>query len=259
MTEAYFTTGDGHWFQPTDLARGPWDADACHAGPPTALVVRALERLEVTQRLARLTVELHRPVPMAGFTVEATIRRQGRTASLTHARITDGHGTTCAEAFGLHLTPVAVPTPTAPVDVPRRGRAVPGSFPIAEASHGLPGFIQSVEVAYDPEHGTEAGGPTTMWMRTVPILADEEPSPIQRLGPLADSGNGISWNTGPSEITFPNPDLTINLVRAPVGEWLGSRAITHTSDDGVGLAEAQLFDDVGLVGRATQTLVIRPA
>nr|MDJ0925246.1 thioesterase family protein [Acidimicrobiia bacterium] len=69
MTDAYFTTRDGSWFEPTGHTRGPWDKDACHAGPPTALLVRALERLVPKQRLARISVELMRPIPMAGFRV----------------------------------------------------------------------------------------------------------------------------------------------------------------------------------------------
>ena len=33
------------WFVPTDHARRPWDPDSCHGGPPTGLLVRALQTL----------------------------------------------------------------------------------------------------------------------------------------------------------------------------------------------------------------------
>src|SRR4051812_34010960 len=48
VPETFFTVerrGDGsEWFPPTAHARGPWDPTACHGGPPTGLLVRALER-----------------------------------------------------------------------------------------------------------------------------------------------------------------------------------------------------------------------
>ena len=102
MTDAYFTTSDGLWFQPTGYARGPWDADSCHAGPPTALLVRSLERLVPNERLARITVELMRPIPMAGFRVQAEIRRPGRSVTFSEAEILD-YDRVYARAFAMHL------------------------------------------------------------------------------------------------------------------------------------------------------------
>ena len=64
MPDTFFTSSprrDGsEWFSPTDHARGPWDPDACHGGPPTALLVRALERnaWNVTQTARYLGVPL---------------------------------------------------------------------------------------------------------------------------------------------------------------------------------------------------------
>jgi len=98
-----------------------------------------------------------------------------------------------------------------------------------------------------------------VWMRTIPILADEEPSPIQRLCPLADSGNGISYNNYLDEILFMNPDLTLAVHRQPASEWVGSRVRSHWHTDGTGLADAELFDTIGPVGRATQSLLLMPA
>ena len=44
--EAFFVTDDGVHFTATQYSRGPWTEDACHGGPPTALMVRALELLD---------------------------------------------------------------------------------------------------------------------------------------------------------------------------------------------------------------------
>ena len=84
-------------------------------------------------------------------------------------------------------------------------------------------------------------------------------SPFQRISPLADCGNAFGRNAEPDEVQFVNTDLVIALHRDPVGEWMGSRATSTWQPTGVGLAEALLFDDEGPVGRALQTLLLRPA
>ena len=85
MAKSFFTSTDNDWFTPTEHTRGPWDEHACHAGPPTGLVARALELLVPAQRLTRLTVNLQRPIPYSGFRILTNITRQGRTVTLTEA------------------------------------------------------------------------------------------------------------------------------------------------------------------------------
>ena len=94
-------------------------------------------------------------------------------------------------------------------------------------------------------------------MNTDPLLPGEDPSPFQRICPLADCGNAFSRHAGGDEIAFVNPDLTIALHRDPVGDWLGSRAVAQWQPDGIGLADALLFDDEGIVGKAMQTMILR--
>ena len=68
VADTFFTIAeDGDWFQPTEHTRGPRDPTACHAGPPTAMMARALERAVPDKRLARITVDLIRPVPLDAF------------------------------------------------------------------------------------------------------------------------------------------------------------------------------------------------
>ncbi|UCG41331.1 MAG: thioesterase family protein [Acidimicrobiia bacterium] len=258
--DAYFTRPSHDWFLPTDHTRGPWDADSCHAGPPTALMARAVEHLLPDLQLTRFTVELMRPIPMAGFRVQAEIRRPGRQVSLSEAEILDDDQI-YARAYGMHLRTLPEPleVSTAPSRVPRLQDAVPGPFPIRETAHGLGAFGASVEARYDPEGSQGDGGPTTMWARSVvPILSDEAPSPFQRICPLADSGNGISYNDYLDKVHFVNPDLTISIHRPPDGEWLCSRSESHWHASGIGTADSELFDRHGPVGRATQNLLLYP-
>ena len=136
--------------------------------------------------------------------------------------------------------------------------AAPGAFPINKLLHQLPAFNgDGVATRYPPGHGPTPG-PTRAWLRTVPLLADETPSPFQRICPMADCGNAFGRNAEPAEVNFLNTDLTIALFRDPEGEWLGSESTGHWEPNGIGLADALLFDNHGVVGRALQTLLLRP-
>ena len=46
-------------------------------------------------------------------------------------------------------------------------------------------------------------------------------------------------------------------LRHPQGEWICLDARTYLGANGCGLAESTLFDAHGLIGRATQSLVVR--
>jgi hypothetical protein len=123
----------------------------------------------------------------------------------------------------------------------------------------LPGFSgAAVRVRYPDGDGPWPGS-RTVWMNTADLLPDEAPSPFQRICPLADCGNAFSRHFEPNEVAFVNPDLTIALHRDPVGDWLGSKTVSQWQPNGIGLADAVLFDDVGPVGTALQTMILRPA
>lgn len=258
MSESFFTTEDNLWFQPTCHTRGPWHEDHCHAGPPTALLARAVERLNPNQKLVRITVNLIRPIPYSGFSISSELTREGRIVTTSAVQLTDADGKICATATALQMTPQANhPLPSHAVDYGKHTDAVTGDFPIRKTLHDKPAFNGAgVSVKY-PEGQTPEPGPTIAWMKTVPLLQDETPSPFQRICPLADCGNAFSRNAEPSEFNFMNPDLTILLHRDPVGEWLGTNASGYWEDCGIGMADAQLFDETGSVGRALQTLLIR--
>ena len=70
-------------------------------------------------------------------------------------------------------------------------------------------------------------GPATVWLRMrQPLVAGEEPSPLQRLLVAADVGNGISASLDYRRYLFINVDLTVHLERMPVGEWVCVDALT---------------------------------
>lgn len=255
---SFFTVDDDGLFVGNDAARGPWSADACHAGPVTGLIARAFEQAVADRQLVRITVNFQRPVTMHGFRIETEVTREGRAVSTTSAILRGTDGTTCATATSLHLVTARYDgLPTQDVPAPVLAEATPGKFAIDAARHGRSYFRDWLEVAYPPGQ-TDAPGPTTVWMRAPPLLPDEEPSPFQSVCPLADCGNGLSRNAEITEASFVNPDLTVILHRLPRSEWLASSAISFWEPTGIGLATATLFDEHGAIGVASQSLLVRP-
>ena len=249
---------DGELIVGNDAARGPWSADACHAGPVTGVVARALEQLVTDKQLVRMSLTFHRPVPMDGIRTEARMDREGRSVSTATASLLAADGRLCAVAHSLHIATVSFDAlPTASLPAPDFSEARPGAFPVERAVHGLPFFSSGIEVAYPPGE-THEEGPTTLWMRTLPIVDGERCTPFQRLCPLADCGNGISRNSTFDVATFVNPDLTVNVFRLPESEWLASSALSFWEPTGIGMSQAQLFDTRGPIGYALQSLIIRP-
>jgi hypothetical protein len=256
-------SGDGGFFRlvdglliANDAARGPWTADACHAGPVAGLVARALEQLLPHKQLVRLSLNFRRPIPMLGLSVTAAVDRDGREVAIASAEVRSEAGV-CVTANSVHIAPQPLADlPTASRAHPEFSEAVPGEFPLRRAPHGQPFFSAGIEVAYPPGESRDPG-PTTVWMRTLPIVAGEQPSPFQSLCPLADCGNGVSRNAEFTEAIFINPDLTIVVFRLPESDWLASEAMSHWQSNGVGMSQAQLFDTRGAVGFALQTLLVK--
>ena len=107
--------------------------------------------------------------------------------------------------------------------------------------------------------GEFGSGRMAVWFRMkCAVVAGEDPTPLQRLAAAADSGNGISVALDLKRYTFVNPDLTIALLRRPVGEWFALDARTLAGDEGLGLADTRYWDERGVLGRGVQTLLVEP-
>ncbi len=88
------------------------------------------------------------------------------------------------------------------------------------------------------------------------LVEGEEPSALDRVLVAADSGNGVSSPLDYRRYVFINTDLSVALRRLPVGEWICLDSVTYAEPDGVGFSDTALLDQDGLVGRATQSLLV---
>ena len=245
----------------TGLTRGPWHPDHQHAGPPIALVARAIERaaaaLDLTH-VARLTANLLRPIPISELAVEVQTEYAGRNVAHFSARLIAGgkevaRCTAVAQREGELEIPAGIPGHPLP-HAPRAAEDSPAArFPFSSTVIGYQDLIEN-RIA----EGVFFRGPSAVWFRMrYPLVAGEDPSSLQRVAVAADSGNGISAVLDFRTHIFVNSDLTINLLRKAVGEWICIDARTLLGSSGGGLAEARIFDSAGLVGRSTQSLAIR--
>lgn len=251
-----FYLPDGDRFVSTEATQGPWSPGEQHGGPPSALLSRALERCEPRDgfRIARITIEIMRAVPLDTLTATAYVARPGRSVELLEGSLaTDTHEVMRARAWRIR-TGESQPTDdeAEPPPGPEMGEATEFFW----AGEG-PGYGRSMDWLF-VRGGLAIPGPSSAWMRMrVPLVAGEEPTPLQRVMIAADSGNGISAVADPREWLFINTDLTVTLARHPVGEHVNLDARTHIGSDGIGLTETILRDTKGRIGHATQTLLVR--
>jgi len=260
--DAFYLPLGGNRFASTGHNGGPWDPNLQHAGPPSALLTRAIEQAPAPwpATLTRVTVDLLGPVPVAELDLRVEVLRSGRSVELVQAELaTDGRVAARATAWRVRRTELDLPPLPDDHDTPA-GDEVP---PMPGAETPLPagwggGYLHAME--WRQSRGTWAPpGAAAVWGRMrYPLVLDEEPTGLQRVMAIADSGNGVSYVLPFESWLFINPDLTVHLAAEPAGEWICLDARTRVDAAGFGLAASRLFDSERLVARGAQTLYVAP-
>jgi hypothetical protein len=260
--DGVFTLDGGRWV-PSAIATGPWDRGALHGGPPTALVGRLMlahEPGDTSWFLARLTVELIKPVPPEPLQVAIELRRPGRRVQLLDAVVTTPDGTEVLWARGLRLAQadngldeatVPLPDPPALPD--------PASCPVWAFDTPIewPTFGEAFEFRLSKGKPFRELGPAAVWARLrLPVIAGEPIHPLDRVLSLADFPNGFGNAVPFEEFAYINPDLTVSLHRLPDGEWVLLDAHMHPRSTGHGTSGGRLADEHGVLGSAAQSLLI---
>jgi hypothetical protein len=248
----YEPLGDERFAATTHTA-GPWDPAFQHAGPPAALLGRALERCDPRDGFvfARLTFEILRPVPVAEVAVAVRVVRPGRSVELLEGELSAGGQPVMAVRAWRVL---AASAPTLAHDAPLPPRPDAATPPPRELE-GF-GYGKAVELRF-AAGGWNKAGPATVWTRLgVPLLPGEAPTGLQRVLAVADSGNGVSAVLPLDRWLFINPELTVHLRREPRGEWICLDAETTITEGGAGLARSTLSDDDGVVAQGAQSLLV---
>jgi acyl-CoA thioesterase len=234
-------------------AAGPWDPRMQHGSAPAALVVWAAEAIPTPQpmTIARVTVDLMRPVPLAPLTLETEVLREGRKIQLCAVRLRAGD-TLVVAATVLKIRTHMLPLPPEVADLPVE---LPGPDQAREDGSSSSPFVKGISIRA-ARGRIGAPGPGAIWFRADrPLVEGSAISQAMRAVIAADFSN-TSAVLDFRQWTFLNADLTVNFARAPVGDWILLDAESWIGPDGAGLAMARLADQRGYFGRAIQSLVV---
>jgi hypothetical protein len=252
----------GERFASTDLVRSTWTAAIQHGAPPSALLVRALERCAQRDdtRLSRVLIDLLGPVPAEGdIWVRSEVLRPGKQIELIGAEMLglgrDGQPRPVAKASGWRLQTLDTETLTHATASPLR--------PVSEAVNRDMAkdwdrnYVHSLDWRWLTE--LRAAGPGESWIRpVVDLVKGEVLTPLERLFTVADDANGIGATLDIRKWTFLNTDLVVHIHRVPDGDWIGIRAETNYGPDGIGTTLGTLFDEHGAIGAIQQSVLVRP-
>jgi hypothetical protein len=232
---------------------GPWSPEAQHGGPPAALLGRAVEGLGAGV-VGRFTMDLLGPVPVGELGVSASVVRPGRSVSLVEASLRDVARDRPVASASAWLFPRVESGPASAGPAPEHGPS--DGTARARPDGWSPGYLDAVEWRWI-SGGVDVAGPGVVWMRP-PALVDGEPtSPLQRLLTCADSASGVSAVLDVREWAFLNTELTVHVLREPVGEWICLDAATTLGPGSVGIATATAYDELGPVARSAQALLVQ--
>lgn len=204
--------------------------------------------------ITRFTCEILRAIPVGDISVQARLARPGRSVELLQA-IASADGVELARATAWRVRRTSSPPVQPRLPSPP---GLPDEPPTLPSADGADGYISAIE--WRRVRGSlGAPGPAALWAKMrYPLVPDEEPTPLERVLAIADSGSGVSWELDMNRWLFINPELTVHLHREAVGEWICLDAQTAISTGGAGLATSVLSDLDGPVGVGAQSLLITP-
>lgn len=243
---------DGDDWQPHAEAAGPFRG--LHGGAVSGLTVGVMEekaRAEGWGVALTASVFILRPAPLEKLQVKVEPLRVGGRIAMVESLLFSGDKL-IAKATGAFVKPIEAPElarvaqPATPID--------PSSMSPWQRTRGPQHttFFDALDIRDD--------GRGTKWGRMKrPMLPFE--TPFASLFALADNGTPY-WLSGtefwPPPWGFPNIDITVHVSRRPVGPWVGVAPFSDWRADGMGLTDAQLFDEHGVLGRGCQTVVVTP-
>jgi hypothetical protein len=158
---------------------------------------------------------------------------------------------------------------------------LPPSWSTEEVSPGRPDALPSVEFMprsykkvtppgfhWSLQLRAASEGDELTWIHTpLDLVRGEQTTPLQRAAAVADLTFGLSGrmlftrhlaSRDVQRVAFINTDTTLYLERPPVGDWFAFRPGLLTDRDGVGLADVELCDERGRLGRSLQALLANP-
>jgi hypothetical protein len=251
----YFFIQEGEIWTPKGPSRSPWDRNALSGMAVAGLLAHLAEQAPapVPMLPAHLTIDILRPVPYAPLRTRTVVAREGRRMQLVESHLL-ADDEPVARARVLRIREAPSPSVDAPLPYPAPEDA--GRQPYFPPDHGMLRILETRLVPGVTVGPTKGG---VIWARYEAELAPGLPiTGVVMAAMLSDFGNGLSRLVDRREWSFANLDISVHLVRRPVGEWMLVAADGLLQGLGVGLSNMMLADRQGEVGRAHQSLFIAP-
>lgn len=260
MSESVFRR-DGEQFVPTEAAGSPWSRETLHGGAACGLLVRAIEAAapDASLSLARLTVDLFRPIPRAPLRVEVAPSRVGRRVHSVAASLYAG-GVEVTRASALLLRRNEAEASGADLGPPPPGpEGIVTTGLVPERLAGFPtGFHTTVECRWVSRGG---GARPCVWMRLpIPLVDGEQTTPLQHAAALSDFANALASlarREAGLAAGYINADITLYLARAPAAGWIALASEHQSERSGVGFVDVGLHDANGRLGRVVQACLLQ--
>ncbi len=201
--------------------------------------------------VARVTVNLMRPVPVSELDVSVRVVREGSRIQLLETEIrAAGVVVTRAEVLRVARGESAQANCCPPIDLP--GPSL-GSRTRPPTSVGFSRLFEMRAV----RGMFETPGPASIWFRMHgDLVAGEATDAVTATLACADFANGTGAAVSFEQWSYPNADLTVSLAREPVGPWIILDAECWVGSNGRGMTHARLGDADGWFGRSLQTTLI---
>lgn len=254
MTDSIFTL-DGEFVVPEDYARGPWNPEFLDGAAVSALLAHTVEagRPSLERQLARLTIDLLAPVPMAPLRVVRQQVYEGKRFEVVDVTVLTADERMVCRASALLISEDDQPPfqmPATEIELspgPEESRPFPyESAPVS--------FLNAQEMRFSRPISHESPG--ALWTRlNVPAFPDAPITPVVRAAAAADRASPATGMTPDMGATAINADMSIHFGRQPAGEWIGVEGLARLPGRGQGLGAAYLRDEAGLFGAASVSLM----
>jgi hypothetical protein len=250
---------EGSAMLPTGAALGPWRRDALHGGAVSGLLGHSLA--EDGWLMARMTMNLMRRVPRQPLHLVPGPSSRTRRVLRKHVELRAGeHLVASAEALLLPDSHLALPQQvnrTLPLPEQLRDGDPHEHREAIVKRVGFPSFVSHAVATHRPRLPASHPAPFAYWIKLLlPVVAGEPITPIQRITTAADYANGGFATLPFEEWSFVTLDLTVQLAREPLGEWVAVTVDSLASSTGAGLGDAELYDTEGRIGRSVATLLV---
>ncbi|KAA1249739.1 thioesterase family protein [Mycobacterium simiae] len=251
---------DGEYltFDSTDYTRSNWDPESQHGSPPLALLTKLIEELSADSglRIGRLSLDILGAIPVTRVRARAWVERPGSRVCMAVAELRadreDGPARVVARmtAWLLKVTDTAdvVSDRYPPL---REGPVQPLPAVFADAG----GYFDAID--WRPQSSEGQSGAVSWFTPKAHIVDTDPTTPLQRLAAVVDCANGVGAVLDPNQFVFMNTDTVVHVHRLPTGSDFALRARASIGPDGMGATTADVYDNVGFIGTAAQTILIQ--